>query len=95
MRQPRDAPAHEPTRLIRRCHHSCGRHIYWSDEGSDTVGRANIDGTGVNQSFITGASVPNGLAVDTGHVYWTNEGSNTIGRRTSTAPASTRASSPA
>ena len=30
----------------------------------DTIGRANLDGTGVNQSFITGAGLPSGVAVD-------------------------------
>jgi virginiamycin B lyase len=46
-------------------------HIYWSNSGqngstanNNKIGRANLDGTGVNQSFITGASVPYGLAVD-------------------------------
>ena len=41
-------------------------------QARDTIGRANLDGTGVNQSFISGASVPDGVAVDAGHIYWTN-----------------------
>jgi hypothetical protein len=28
-----------------------------------TIGRSNLDGTGVNQNFITGASGPDGIAV--------------------------------
>jgi hypothetical protein len=55
-------------------------HIYWTSsyvsEGSShpgtTVGRANLDGTDVDESFITGASGPQGVAVDGAHVYWTN-----------------------
>jgi len=30
------------------------------------AGRANLDGTGVDQSFITGATGPRGVAVDAG-----------------------------
>ena len=38
-------------------------HVYWANYGSDTIGRANLDGTEVEQSFITGASEPFGVAV--------------------------------
>ena len=48
--------------------------------GGNTIGRANLDGSGVNQNFITGANDPFGVAVDGGHVYWANLGSGTIGR---------------
>ena len=41
---------------------------------TDTIGRANLDGTGADQSFITGASTPLGVAVDGAHVYWANGG---------------------
>ena len=44
-------------------------HIYWSNWAGNTIGRANLDGTGVNQSFISGASTPVGVAVDSGHLY--------------------------
>jgi virginiamycin B lyase len=53
--------------------------IFWSNEQTARLGRANIDGTGVNQSFISGAEGP-GVAVDSKHVYWTNRTSNAIGR---------------
>lgn len=57
------------------------RHVYWANfEDADSIGRANLDGTGVDQSFVTGASDPVGVAVDGGHVYWTNRATNTIGR---------------
>ncbi len=58
--------------------------VYWSSYNSNEIGRANIDGSGINQSFITGASTPDGLAVDPGHLYWANwggvNGATTIGR---------------
>jgi hypothetical protein len=56
------------------------RHVYWADDGTGTIGRANLDGTGANQSFISGASGPIGVAVDAGHVYWANNITDTIGR---------------
>jgi hypothetical protein len=37
--------------------------IYWANSSNNTIGRANLDGTGANQSFITGASFPMGLAL--------------------------------
>src|SRR5262249_44265406 len=53
--------------------------LYWADVGNNTIGRANIDGSAPNQSFInTGLNAPAGVAVDGAHVYWTNNG--TIGR---------------
>jgi virginiamycin B lyase len=57
--------------------------IYWANFNSGTIGRANLDGTGVHQSFITGADNPVGVAVDASHIYWANEGflsGTTIGR---------------
>jgi virginiamycin B lyase len=59
-------------------------HIYWvsrlADDsvdytrrpGTGAIGRANLDGTGVDENFITGLSFPGrALAVDGAHVYWT------------------------
>ena len=39
-----------------------GNHIYWADAQDNTIGRANLDGTHVNQAFIAGASEPCGIA---------------------------------
>jgi hypothetical protein len=59
-------------------------HLYWTNPDTGTIGGANLDGTGVNQNFITGASGPGGVAVDASHVYWANANSGfpfgTIGR---------------
>lgn len=51
--------------------------IFWGNEFGDSIGSAAIDGTGANQSFITGPSLVCGVAVDGQHVYWGN--GNAIG----------------
>jgi streptogramin lyase len=53
--------------------------IYWGNTGS-TIGRANPDGSGANQSFITGANQPCGVAVDASHLFWANDADGTFGR---------------
>jgi hypothetical protein len=59
-----------------------GRHIYWTDYYG--IGRANVDGTGVNQKFISlnpgftyGPTAP---AIDGQYIYWTSETGDQIGR---------------
>jgi virginiamycin B lyase len=62
---------------------SAGAYVYWANynPGHGTaLGRANLDGTGANQSFIAAATDSIGLAVDGQHVYWTNALAGTIGR---------------
>jgi virginiamycin B lyase len=54
--------------------------VYWANVSANTIGEANLDGTGVNQSFITGANGPGDVVVYGQHLYWSNSGSNTIGR---------------
>jgi hypothetical protein len=48
------------------------RHIYWANVNTNTIGRADLDGSNPNQSFITGASEAYGVAVDAEHIYWGN-----------------------
>ncbi len=57
-----------------------GSHVYWTSGGT-AIGRANLDGTGVKESFLTG-SQPVTVAVDASHVYWANDnaGVYSIGR---------------
>ncbi|HEX3737922.1 MAG TPA: hypothetical protein VHV53_10300, partial [Solirubrobacterales bacterium] len=55
-------------------------YVYWGNLGSGTIARANLDGSGVDQSFIGGAGALNGVAVDAQHLYWAGAGSGTIGR---------------
>ncbi len=58
---------------------SASAFIYWSNTGS-TIGRANPDGSGAVQNFITGANEPCGVAVDTSHIFWPNDAGASIGR---------------
>ncbi|HKE79511.1 MAG TPA: hypothetical protein VKB54_09395 [Solirubrobacteraceae bacterium] len=53
-------------------------HLYWADQGSavagqaGSIGRAQLDGTGVTPNLIGLPSEPCGVAVDGAHVYWGN-----------------------
>src|SRR3954454_18366602 len=44
-----------------------GAYIYWGS--GSTISRANLDGTGVNRNFVTGADNACGVAVDAKHIY--------------------------
>jgi hypothetical protein len=57
-----------------------GKYIYWSNQGSNTIGRAKLNGTSVNDDFIAGASGPDGVVINQQSIYWANAFSNTIGR---------------
>jgi sugar lactone lactonase YvrE len=56
------------------------RRIYWTNVGTNTIGRANLNGQNVNQSFINNADTPFGMAVDGRYIYWANHLGNTIVR---------------
>src|SRR5215208_3084373 len=59
---------------------SAEAHVYWTNNADTTIGRANLDGTGVDQSLVSGGFNPCGVAVDAAHVYWANTGGGAIGR---------------
>ena len=45
--------------------------LYWVDLGTNTIGRANLNGSSANASFISPSrSLGGGVAVDADHVYW-------------------------
>ena len=54
--------------------------VYWTNYFGHTVGRANNDGSGADQNWITGCIGPTGLAIDTFHIYWANKEGNSIAR---------------
>ncbi len=79
-------------------------HLYWAN-GPNSIGRANLDGTGANPSFVSGIFSANALAVDSvnGFIFWADLEGDRIGRAnladgagaTSTGETSTTATSAA
>ena len=63
---------------------SDGTYLYFSSCDDNTIGRADLDGSQVEQDLISlgASSCPQGLAVAGSHIYWTQLGSGTIGRAT-------------
>src|SRR4051812_37801563 len=64
-------------------------HLYWSEPvtsrgpsgtGINTIWRANVNGSSVDKSFVTGLRIPGAVAVNSSHVYWSDEEAGTIGR---------------
>jgi RHS repeat-associated protein len=51
-------------------------YVYWTNLNTGSIGRANLDGTGVNQNFIAGIDAPSGIATDGTYLYWTTGGLN-------------------
>jgi virginiamycin B lyase len=58
---------------------SANAYVYWSNFAGSSVGRAGLDGGGVNESFVT-APQASGVAVDGQFVYWADDTADTIGR---------------
>jgi hypothetical protein len=56
--------------------------IYWTSLGPGAIGEATLDGTGINQSFVSGVSFPYGVAVDGQYIYWAEYNAHMIGRAT-------------
>ncbi len=54
--------------------------VYWASNTTSSIGRANLDGTGVNETFITVGGHPQAVAVDGQYVYWSTIEPGTIGR---------------
>ena len=57
---------------------SAGAFVYWTNGSS--IGRATLEGAGVNKRFVRDIGFPDAIAVDRSHIYWTGQGENTIGR---------------
>ena len=56
--------------------------MYWTDEGTDKIQRANLDGSGVQDLVTSGLSGPKGLALDlgAGKMYWADSRTDKIQR---------------
>lgn len=55
---------------------SASAHIYWANEGLDTITRASNAGVITDQDFISGAGVatdPLGVAINGTHIYWSHD----------------------
>lgn len=52
-----------------------GSHVYWAHDGggmaTGNIGRANLDGTTPDQTFLTTSDPPQGLAIDPSRIFWT------------------------
>jgi trimeric autotransporter adhesin len=64
-------------------------HVYWGNAGTDTIGRANLDGSAPDENFINARvntsgnqEATNGVAVFGNHIYWSNQFTGTIGMAT-------------
>lgn len=60
-----------------------GGFVYWTNTWGGTIGRARIDGSDVNNSFLVGLSLPSGIALDENFIYWGASSNNSIGRASS------------
>jgi hypothetical protein len=56
--------------------------VYWANQGSNSIGRANFDGTGAVQNWLQLApgTVPCAVTIAGDHIYWTATGTDQIGR---------------
>jgi hypothetical protein len=56
-------------------------HIYYGDTGAHSIGRANLDGTGANNSWLVGGGTAlEGIAVNATHIFWADPAGHAIGR---------------
>ncbi len=56
--------------------------MYWTDDGTDKIQRANLDGSNIEDLVTQGLADPIGIALDmsSGKMYWTNWGKHKIQR---------------
>lgn len=60
---------------------SSERHLYWTvaDEDDPSIGRAKVNGSGVNQNFISGLGLTFGIAANTNNLYLGNSNEDQLG----------------
>jgi hypothetical protein len=54
--------------------------VFFNNFAIGAIGRANLDGTGADQDFITGGDNSQHPAVNATHVFWVNKDGQSIGR---------------
>lgn len=54
--------------------------VFFNNYAIGAIARANLDGSGVNQTFVTGGSNPQMPAVSATHLYWVNKNAQSVGR---------------
>jgi hypothetical protein len=56
--------------------------IYWTDNGSNKIQRANMDGSSIEDLVTTGIDFVRGMALDLsgGKIYWADAGTDKIQR---------------
>ncbi len=54
-------------------------YVYWTNSNGASLGRAELDGSGVDPSYISTLGFPEAVAVDPEHIYWTNA-TDAVGR---------------
>src|ERR1700730_16761448 len=62
---------------------SASAYVYWNNNATKTIGRANLDGTAGDNNFVAPAYGSCGVAANGSYVYWTaSNGSGTgyVGR---------------
>ncbi len=60
-----------------------GAYVFWSSPLRSTIGRANLNGTGADSTYVTRppALRPNGIAIGGQYVYWVNGAGGAIMRQ--------------
>ena len=56
-----------------------GDRMYWTDQATDKIQRANLDGSAV-EDLVSGLASPEGIAIHDGRIYWTDSGTERIQR---------------
>jgi hypothetical protein len=80
-----DGEGFYPATIVPHLREPCGlaidqNHLYWpnhewggSQSRTGTVGRANLDGSGADRTFVTGLEGPCEVAIGGGHVHWVEQ----------------------